>query len=55
MLSYTEGVKDKIEYSYQLNKKQGITEDSMIISFNMASKLSVVICAYILFLYNVNI
>ena len=27
MLSYTDGVKNKIEYSYQLKKNKGITED----------------------------
>jgi hypothetical protein len=55
LLSYTEGVKNKIEYSYQLKKKQGITEASMTDSFNVASILSCIICVYILVFYNINI
>lgn len=55
ILSYTEGVKTKIEYSYQLKKQQGITEDSMNDSFKAASILSSVICIYILVFYQVNI
>lgn len=55
MLSYTEGVKNKIEYSYQLKKQKGITEDSMNSSFKAACILSFIICIYILVFYQVNI
>ncbi len=53
LLSFTEGVKQKIEYSYNLEKMKKITEKNMKDSFNVASFLSVAICLYIIFFYNI--
>ena len=55
LLSYTDGIKEKIEYSYNLKKKKGITESNMTDSFRVAAILSVVICIYITAFYQVNI
>lgn len=55
LLSYTEGVKDKIEYSYNLKKKKNINESNMDDSFSVASKLSVFICLYITLFYQVSV
>jgi hypothetical protein len=55
LLSYTEGVKNKIEYSYNLKRKKGITESNMTDSFQVASYLSFIICIYITVFYQVNI
>lgn len=55
LLAYTDGVKNKIEYSYNLQKKKNITEDNMNDSFKVASSLSVIICFFILFFYQVSI
>ena len=55
LLGYTDGVKEKIEYSYNLKKKKNITESNMKDSFFIATRLSVVICVYILLYYQVNI
>lgn len=53
LLSFTDGVKQKIEYSYNLEKTKKITEKNMKDSFNVAASLSVVICAYIIYWYNI--
>lgn len=55
LLSYTDGVKSKIEYSYNLKKKKNISESNMDDSFKMAGILSVIICLYIILFYQVNI
>jgi hypothetical protein len=53
LLSYTDGVKQKIEYSYNLEKMKKITEKNMKDSFQVAAILSGVICLYIVYFYNV--
>jgi hypothetical protein len=53
LLSYTEGVKQKIEYSYNLQKQKKITEKNMNDSFKFASYLSIIICIFITYFYNI--
>ena len=55
LLSYTEGVKQKIDYSYNLKRKKGISESNMNDSFKVASYLSFIICIFITAFYSVNI
>ena len=55
LLAYTDGVKEKIEYSYNLEKKEGITESNMDDSFRVASILSIIICIYITFFYQISV
>lgn len=55
LLSYTEGVKDKIEYSYNMKKKKNINESIMDDSFKVASTLSVIICVFITLFYQVSV
>lgn len=55
LFSYTEGVREKMEYSYNLKKIKKITEENMKGSFQIASKLSMLICLYIGIFYHVTI
>ena len=55
MLGYTEAVKEKIEYSYNLEKQRGITEADMTNNLWLASFFSIVICIYIGVFYSVNV
>jgi hypothetical protein len=53
LLSYTEGVKEKMDYSYNLKKIRKITEQNMNDSFKIASNLSIFLCIYIGIFYHV--
>ena len=53
LLSYTDGVKQKIEYSYNLEKTKKITEKNMNDSFRVAASLSILICFYITVFYGI--
>jgi hypothetical protein len=53
LLGYTDGVKQKIEYSYNLEKIKKITEKNMKDSFKVAAYLSVFICFYIIYFYHI--
>jgi hypothetical protein len=55
LLSFTEGVKEKMEYSYNLKKIKKITEQNMKGSFKIASNLSIFLCLYIGIFYQVTI
>lgn len=55
LLGYTDGVKEKIEYSYNLKKIQKITEQNMVDSFQIASRLSIIICIFIGYFYHISI
>lgn len=55
LLSFTDGVKNKIQYSYNLKKKKNINESNMDDSFKVASILSVIICLYITVFYKISI
>lgn len=55
LLAYTDGMKEKIEYSYNLEKKKSITESNMDDSFKVASTLSIILCIYIAYFYQVSV
>ncbi len=53
LLGFVNGVKDKIEYSYNLEKKEKITEKNMNDSYNLAAFLSIIICLYMMVFYDI--
>ena len=55
MLAYSDGIREKMEYSYNLEKKKNITESNMEDSLSVASKLSIGICIFILYFYQINV
>jgi len=55
LLAYSDGLKEKIEYSYNLEKKKSITESNMDDSFKVASTLSIILCVYIAYFYQVSV
>jgi hypothetical protein len=55
LLAYTDGVKEKMESSYNLEKKDNITEENMDQSFKVAGTLSVIICIYITLFYRISV
>jgi hypothetical protein len=53
ILGFVNGIKDKIEYSYNLQKKEKITEKNMTDSYTLAATFSVIICMYMMFFYDI--
>lgn len=53
LLGFISGIKDKIEYSYNLQKKEKITEKNMTDSYNTAALISIIICIYMMFFYDI--
>lgn len=53
LLGFVSGIKEKIEYSYNLQKKEKITEKNMTDSYTLAATFSVIICMYMMFFYDI--
>jgi hypothetical protein len=53
LLGYTNGIKDKIEKSYTLEKTEHITEKNMNNSFILSAIMSIVLCIYMMQFYDV--
>lgn len=53
LLGFVNGIKEKIEYSYNLQKKEKITEKNMTDSYTIAAGFSVVICLYMMVFYDI--
>ena len=55
LLGYNDGLKEKMEYSYELQLKKGLTESKMEESIQIASNLSIIICLFIGYFYQINV
>lgn len=53
LLSYSKAVKEKINYSFDLQKIEKISEANMKNSFTWASNFSILICIYLGFFYHI--
>lgn len=53
LLGFSNGIVEKIEYSYNLQKKEKITEKNMNESYNIAAGFSIIICFYMMAYYDV--